>query len=390
MSETFTRIQLLRRGAAAGVVLTIPSSFLAACGGDGDESAATTEAAKKQLAKTLRFSNWTLYIDIDEKTKKRPTLEQFQQKTGTKVAYYEDIDDNATYFGKIQRPLSQGQSIDRDIIVLTDNSRFPGLLIKKGWAEKLDKSAIPNMKNLQDALAHPSFDPNRDYSLPWQSGMTGIATNLKLTGGKQITTMDQLLEDRKLKGKVTLLTEMADSMSLVMLANGDDPTKVDDASFDRAIRRIQKAVDSDQIRQFTGNSYAASLAKGDLAAAMSWSGDVVQLTVDNKNLVWNLPESGGDIWTDNMLIPKGGDVFTASTFMNFVYDPKIAAQIAAYVNYITPVKGAKEAATKIDPKLAKNPLIFPNETTLSKVKIFDSDALGNEDYLQKWQRLIGA
>jgi spermidine/putrescine transport system substrate-binding protein len=390
MSETFTRIQLLRRGAAAGVVLTIPSSFLAACGGDGDESAATTEAAKKQLAKTLRFSNWTLYIDIDEKTKKRPTLEQFQQKTGTKVAYYEDIDDNATYFGKIQRPLSQGQSIDRDIIVLTDNSRFPGLLIKKGWAEKLDKSAIPNMKNLQDALAHPSFDPNRDYSLPWQSGMTGIATNLKLTGGKQITTMDQLLEDRKLKGKVTLLTEMADSMSLVMLANGDDPTKVDDASFDRAIRRIQKAVDSDQIRQFTGNSYAASLAKGDLAAAMSWSGDVVQLTADNKNLVWNLPESGGDIWTDNMLIPKGGDVFTASTFMNFVYDPKIAAQIAAYVNYITPVKGAKEAATKIDPKLAKNPLIFPNETTLSKVKIFDSDALGNEDYLQKWQRLIGA
>jgi spermidine/putrescine transport system substrate-binding protein len=202
--------------------------------------------------------------------------------------------------------------------------------------------------------------------------------------------MDQLLEDRKLKGKVTLLTEMADSMSLVMLANGDDPTKVDDASFDRAIRRIQKAVDSDQIRQFTGNSYAASLAKGDLAAAMSWSGDVVQLTADNKNLVWNLPESGGDIWTDNMLIPKGGDVFTASTFMNFVYDPKIAAQIAAYVNYITPVKGAKEAATKIDPKLAKNPLIFPNETTLSKVKIFDSDALGNEDYLQKWQRLIGA
>jgi spermidine/putrescine transport system substrate-binding protein len=390
MSETFTRVQLLRRGAAAGVVLTIPSSFLAACGGNGEEAAATTEAAKKQLAKTLRFSNWTLYIDIDEKTKKRPTLEQFRQKTGTKVAYYEDIDDNATYFGKIQRPLSQGQSIDRDIIVLTDNSRFPGLLIKKGWAEKLDKSAIPNMKNLQDALAHPSFDPNRDYSLPWQSGMTGIATNLKLTGGKQITTMDQLLEDRKLKGKVTLLTEMADSMSLVMLANGDDPTKVDDASFDRAIKRIQKAVDSDQIRQFTGNSYAASLAKGDLAAAMSWSGDVVQLTVDNKNLVWNLPESGGDIWTDNMLIPKGGDVFTASTFMNFVYDPKIAAQIAAYVNYITPVKGAKAAATKIDPKLAKNPLIFPDETTLSKVKIFDSNALGNEDYLQKWQRLIGA
>jgi spermidine/putrescine transport system substrate-binding protein len=389
MSERFTRIELLRRGAAAGVVLTVPSSLLAACGGS-NETAATTEAAQKQLAKTLRFSNWTLYIDIDEKTKKRPTLDQFQQKTGTKVAYFEDINDNASYFGKIQRPLSQGQSIDRDIVVLTDNSRFPGLLVKKGWAEKLDKSAIPNITNLQDALAHPSFDPNRDYSLPWQSGMTGIATNLKLTGGKPVTTMDQLLDDPKLKGKVTLLTEMADCVSLVMLANGDDPTKVDDTAFQKALTRIKKAVDSGQVRQFTGNDYSGPLSKGDLAAAMSWSGDVVQLTADNKNLVWNLPESGGDIWTDNMLIPKGGDVFTASTFMNFVYDPKIAAQIAAYVNYITPVKGAKEEAAKLDPELAKNPLIFPDAATLSKVKIFDSEALSNQDYAEKWQALIGA
>jgi spermidine/putrescine transport system substrate-binding protein len=116
----------------------------------------------------------------------------------------------------------------------------------------------------------------------------------------------------------------------------------------------------------------------------------VQLTADNKNLVWNLAESGGDIWTDNMLIPKGGDVFTASTFMNFVYDPEVAAKIAAYVNYITPVKGAKEAAAKLDPKLAANPLIFPDDATLSKVKIFDSTALNNQDYAQKWQTLIGS
>jgi spermidine/putrescine transport system substrate-binding protein len=388
MSESFTRIELLRRGAAAGVVLTVPSSLLAACGGD-DETAATTAAATKRLAKTLRFSNWTLYIDIDEKTKKRPTLDQFQQKTGTKVAYFEDINDNASYFGKIQRPLSQGQSIDRDIVVLTDNTRFPGILIDRGWAEKLDKSAIPNIKNLQPALAHPSFDPNRDYSLPWQSGMTGIATNLKLTGGKPVTTIDQLLEDPKLKGKVTLLTELAD-LGLIMQANGDDPEKIDDATFDRAIGRVQKAVDSGQIRQFTGNDYTGPLAKGDLAAAASWSGDVVQLSADNKNLVWNVPESGGDIWTDNMLIPKGGDAFTASTFMNFVYDPKIAAQIAAYVNYITPVAGAKEEAAKLDPELAENQLIFPNEDTLSKVKGFDATALQNEDFVQKWQKVIGS
>jgi spermidine/putrescine transport system substrate-binding protein len=389
MSESFTRIELLRRGAATGIVLAVPTSFLAACGGD-EEAAGTTTGGTKQLAKTLRMSNWTLYIDVDEKTKKHPSLEQFKQKTGTTVAYYEDINDNASYFGKIQRPLSQGQSIDRDIIVLTDNTRFPGLLISKGWLEKLDKSAIPNIKNLQDTLLHPSFDPDREYSLPWQSYMTGIATNTKLTGGKPVTSMDQLLEDPKLKGRVTLLTEMADTVSLVMQANGDDPTSIDDSSFQSAIDRIQQAVDSEQVRQFTGNDYTGPLAKGDLVACLSWSGDVVQLTADNPNLVWNVPDTGGDIATDNMLIPKGGDAFTASTFMNFVYDPKIAAQIAAYINYVTPVKGAKEEAAKLDRKLAENPLIFPDDETLSKVKIFDSEAANNQDYAEKWQAVVGS
>jgi spermidine/putrescine transport system substrate-binding protein len=387
MNDRFTRTELLRRSALGGVAISLPG-ILAACGGDNGSAAESTTTVAKQLAKTLRFSNWTLYIDIDEKTKKSPTLQQFKQKTGTTVNYVEDINDNATYFGKIQRPLSQGQSIDRDIIVLTDNSRFPGLLIDKGWADKLDKSAIPNIKNLQDSLKHPSFDENREYSLPWQSGMTGIASNLKLTG-KPVMTVDDVLENPKYKGKVTLLTEMADTMSLVMLANGDDPTKVDKATFDKAYDRIKAAVDSGQIRQFTGNDYTGPLSRGDLACCFSWSGDVVQLTQDNPNLVWNLAKTGGDIWTDNMLIPKGGDAYTASTFMNFVYDPKIAAQIAAYVNYVSPVKGAREAAMKIDKKLGSNQLIFPSDETLSKVVIFDAKALTNQDYLERWQQLIG-
>jgi spermidine/putrescine transport system substrate-binding protein len=387
MNDGLSRAELLRRAALGGVTLSLPG-FLAACGGE-DEAGGTTTEAPKKLADTLRFSNWTYYIDRDPKTKKSPVLEQFKRKTGTTVRYFEDINDNATYFGKIQRPLSQGQSIDRDIIVLTDNSRFPGLLIDKGWAEKLDKSAIPNFKNLQDSLRHPSFDPNREYSLPWQSGMTGIASNLKVTK-KPVTSVDQLLEDRKLRGKVTLLTEMADTMSVVMLANGDDPTKVSDDSFQKALTRIQRAVNSGQIRQFTGNDYTGPLARGDLAACFSWSGDVVQLIPDNPNLVWRLADSGGDIWTDNMLIPKGGDVYTASTFMNYVYDPKVAAKLALGITYVSPVKGTKEAAMKIDPKAADNPLIFPDDETLSKVVIFDVEALQNQDYIEKWQTLIGA
>ena len=267
MIRPLTRRQLLERAAFGGAALTLPG-FLAACGGSDEGAVATTATGggEQKLANQLRFANWQLYIDVDEKTKKRPTLAQFTKETGVKVSYFEDINDNATYFGKIQRPLGQGQSIDRDIIVLTDNSRFPSLLIDKGWAEPLDKDAISNIKNLKDSLASPSFDPDREYSLPWQSGMTGIATNTKLTGGKPVTTIDQLLEDPKLKGKVTLLTEMADSVALVMRANDDDPTKVDDASFGRAVDRIEKAVKSGQIRQFTGNDYSGPLAKGDIWA----------------------------------------------------------------------------------------------------------------------------
>jgi spermidine/putrescine transport system substrate-binding protein len=384
MTDHLTRRELLRRAAAGGTVLTLPG-LLAACGG-ATKATGTAGSSKQKLAKTLEFSNWTLYIDVNKQG--HPTLDQFEKKTGVKVDYKEDINDNASFFGKIQGPLSRGQSINRDIIVMTDNSRYPSLLIKKGWVEKLDKSAIPNIKNLIPVQRHPSWDHDREFSLPWQSGMTGIAYNDKLTD--PITSIPQLLEDKKLKGKVTVLSEMADSLALVMLANGDDPAHVTNASFNRAINRLQKGVDNGQIRQFTGNDYSGPLAKGDLKAAMSWSGDIVQLQSSNKHLHWNLPDDGGDIWTDNMLIPQGGNVFTASTYMNFVYEPKIAAEIEAYVNYISPVLGAKEVLLKTDPAIAKNTLIFPTKKMLDNVHVIDPAALSNPKYLTTWQNLVGA
>ena len=389
MTDVLTRQELLRRAAASGAFLTVPG-VLAACGGSSSKSAGS--GSDQTLAKTLRFSNWTLYIDIDEKTKRHPTLDMFKKKTGTTVRYTEDVNDNATYFGKIQGPLSRGQSIDRDIIVMTDNSRYPSLLIKKGWVEKLDKSAIPNIKNLQDALAHPNWDPDRDYSLPWQSGLTGFAYNDKLTD--PVLTVEDLLENPKLKGKVTCLNSMGDALTIVMLANGDDPTKVTDKSFNAAFDRIKKAADNNQIRQFTGNDYTAPLAKGDLAAAMSWSGDIAQL--GNKHIHWNVAKDGGALWTDNMLIPKGGDVYTASVYMNYVYDPKVQGLMEAGdpkrkikgIYYIPPVAGAGQWAKKYDPSVANNPLIFPTKKMLDSVHIFDSKALNNQRYLTTWQNLI--
>jgi len=368
--------------------------LLAACGSGGSKAAVTTTGGKQQMAKTLHFSNWTLYIDVNNKTKAHPSLQEFQQKYGTHVDYVEDINDNASYFGKIQGALSRGQSIDRDIVVLTDNDRYLSLMIKKGWAEKLDKAAIPNIKNLVPVQRHPTFDPNREYSLPWQSSMTGIAYNDKLT--TPVLSVTDLLENPKLKGKITCLNSMGDALTLVMLANGDDPSKVTDKSFNAAFTRIKKAVDSKQIRQFTGNDYAPSLAKGDLAAAMSWSGDIAQ--IGNSHIHWNVPKDGGALWTDNMIIPKGGNVYTASVYMNYVYDPAVMGLMEAGdpkknitgIYYIPPVIGAKEAALKLNPSVANNQLIFPSAKTLSQVHLFDSNALNNQKYLTQWQNLISA
>jgi spermidine/putrescine transport system substrate-binding protein len=387
MTDQLTRRELIERAALGGAAITFPG-LLAACGGSSSKPGGST--VEKKLAKTLNFSNWTLYMDT--KGQSFPSLDAFQKKYGVHVNYMEDINDNAGFFGKIQGTLSRGQSIHRDIIVLTDNDRYLSLMIKKGWCEKLDKSAIPNMKNLIAVQKHPNFDPNRDYSLPWQSGMTGIAYNDTITD--PVLSVDDLLTNSKLKGKITCLNSMGDALTLVMLSNGDDPSKVTDKSFNAAFNRIKKAVDNKQIRQFTGNDYAPILARGDLAAAMSWSGDIAQ--IGNKHLHWNVPTDGGALWTDNMLIPKDGNVYTASVYMNYVYDPKVQGLMEAGdpkrkikgIYYIPPVAGAGTWAKKYDPSVANNVLIFPTKKMLDSVHLFDNKALNNQKYLTQWQNLI--
>jgi spermidine/putrescine transport system substrate-binding protein len=388
LNDPITRRQLLRRAAAGGAAFTLPS-ILAACGGEGGIGAQTgagagTTSVRQQLADTLVFANWPAYID--KKGSRRPTLEKFTAETGVQVKYIQEVNDNEEWFGKYQAQLSQGQDIDRDLTVLTD--WMAARMVRLGYVEKKDKSAIPNEANLTPTLQHPAWDPNRDYSLPWQSGMTGIAYNPKFTGGP-VTSIEQLFTDSKLKGKVTCLTEMPDTMGMIMQANGADPTKVDPTAFDEAIDTLQSAVDSGQIRRFTGNDYLQDFAGGSAWAGMTWSGDVAQLQTDTPGLKWVIPDDGGMIWNDNMLIPTGGDVFTASTYMNFVYDPAIAAEIEAWVNYICPVVGAKEELLKIDPDIANNVLIFPTDEMLQTVKLFDAEAADNPDYKEKFQAVIG-
>jgi spermidine/putrescine transport system substrate-binding protein len=382
MNPRMTRDQLLRRGAAGLTVLSVPS-LLAACGGSSSSSST-------KLNDVLNFANWPYYIDTASSLKKagidKPTtLEQFTKKTGIKVNYYVEINDNPGYFAKVQGRLSRGQGIGRDIIVSTDNDRFLGEYIDNKWVQKLDKSLIPNIKNLIPAQQHPPFDPNRDYSLPWASGMDGIAWNEKVSD--PVTSVKQLFEDPKLKGRVGVWNSMGDTLGLVMLENGDDPAKVTDASFNRAIARVKKAVDSGQILKFYGNDYAPVLEKGDLKATMAWSGDIALLA--DPKVHWVVPTQGGIIWTDNMVIPTGGSVPTASTYMNFMYDPEISAQWALGANYISSVAGVKQDAEKLDPKAAANVYTFPTDKMLSEMHQNDPAMLTNPKYNKEWLAVQG-
>jgi len=386
MTERMTRDQLLRRGATGLTLLSVPG-LLAACGGGGGGGG---EDSASKVNDVLNFSNWGYYIDTkstlkDAGVQAPTTLQRFTKKTGIKVNYYEDVNSNSEYFAKVQGRLARGRGIGRDIMVSTDNDRFLGEYISNNWVQKLDKSLIPNMKNLIPAQQHPPFDPNRDYSLPWASGMDGIGWNEDVTD--PVTSVKQLLEDPKLKGKVGVWNSMGDTLGLVMLENGDDPAKVTKASFDRALSRIQKALDSGQIRGFYGNDYAPPLSHGDLAACMAWSGDIANL--GNPKLHWEVPDKGGIIWTDNMVIPLHGSVPTASTYMNFMYDPKIAAQWALGANYISSVTGVKEEAVKLTPDAAKNELTFPADKTLSQMHQNDPAMLKNADYNKRWLAVQG-
>jgi spermidine/putrescine transport system substrate-binding protein len=390
-NDPLTRGQLLRRAAVGGTAISLPALLAACGGGEGIEgqqanTQPATTSVKQELKDQITVSNWPYYIDQNDDATRFPTLEQFTKETGVKVNYLEDINSNEEFFGEIQAPLSRGQSIDRDIIVPT--AFMCARLLGLGYLQKLDKSAIPNMDNLEDSLKSPAWDPNRDYSLPWQSYITGLGYDPKKVGG-ELTSVSDLL-DPSLKGKITMLDSMEDTVGLFLLEMGVDPSgEIDPSAYDEAVAKVQKAVDDGQIRKFTGNDYTGPLAKGDVWASIAWSGDILILQPDNPNLKFTVPDAGGMTSVDTMVIPIGGDVFTASTFMNFFYDPEIAAKVTAYVQYISPVKGTKEAIQEILPELVDDPLVFPTPEALENLYEFNPDAIENPENQEKWQAVIG-
>jgi len=385
-----------RRTAMAGMAGLAGVAGLAACGSAGKTPAAgvTTKARIKAATDTsdadklVNWSNWPAYMDVNEKTKSHPTLDAFTKKTGIKVNYTEDYNDNEEFYAKVRPLLDAGSDTGRDMWVSTD--WMVARLIRQDYVQKFDLANIPNHGNVDDSLLNVGFDKGRLYSLPWQSGFTGIAWNPKSTGGKKIETIDQLLTDPMLKGKVTLLSEMHDTIGLVLLALGKDPASFTDADFDAACAEIQKAKDAGQIKGFTGNDYTKPLASGDTAACLAWAGDIVQLKADNPNLGYALPAQGFMLWSDNFVIPNlAKHKKNAEIVINYYYDPAVMAQVVDYVNYISPVKGTKAVLLKIDPSVATNPLIIPTQDVLSRSHVFRGLTAAEETkYNRKFQTIV--
>jgi spermidine/putrescine transport system substrate-binding protein len=365
----------MRLAIALGVL--VAAIGLSACGGEGglsgdEEGGAGTAEAEGEASGTLTISNWPFYID-------KKTIPAFEDETGLTVDYTEDVNDNNEFFGKVQPQLEQGEAGGRDIMVVTD--WMAKKMYDLGYLQDLDQEAIaPAKENLVSSLESPEFDPERKFSLPWQAGMTGLVVNTKLA--PDVTSINDLF-DPKYKGKVEMLTEMRDTVPLVMKADGVDPAEATTEDWLAAVDKIGAAAGDGQIRKFTGNDYTRDLANGDAVAVIGWSGDAVQLQADNPDIQFVMPDEGCMIWGDNMVVPVGAPNPTAAyEWMNYVYEPENQAQIADYNYYLTPVDGTREVLEEQGSDAAKSDLVFPDEEFTADCST-QTDPPGEEEDVQE-------
>lgn len=369
-SRGVPRREMLRRiGVGAGGASL--AGLLAACGVEGESAQPAAGGDKLSTAKQageLNFANWPAYIDKAKGGS--PTLEQFEKATGIQVEYKEVINDNLSFYATIREPLASGQPVQWDLIVVTDwlISKMANL----GYLEELDHSKLSNFaSNAGEIYKDPSYDPNNAHSVPWQSGIAGIAYNRELTG-REITRTEDLF-DPAFKGKVGMLTEMRDTMNLVILSNGVEP---ENATLDDARAAQEKLLEQREngiLRQYYGNDYVQPLAQGDLALCLAWSGDVLGKTLgSDSNIQFVVPEEGGILFTDCLAIPQDAEhPIDAHELMDFVYQPDVAAQMTAWINYISPVPKAKpilaNAKDSYTRQVANSPLVFPSKEMESRL-----------------------
>ncbi|WP_369020154.1 spermidine/putrescine ABC transporter substrate-binding protein [Streptomyces californicus] len=385
-----SRRSLLRAlgAGAAGAALAgcgVPAAFVEPGERAGRDSSATDH--------TLHFANWPLYIDTDDDDEsKRPTLDAFSRRTGISVTYTEEINDNDEFFGKISPALMNRQQTGRDLIVISDwmAARF----VRLGWVQEMDRAKQPNVaKYLDPQLRTPAFDEGRLHSVPWQSGITGIAYNRKKLG-REIRSTGELWAD-DLRGRVTLLSGLDESFALLMQGDGVDITRWTADDFHTMCEKVEKRVRSKHIRRFTGNDYIKDLATGDVLACQAYSGDVIQLQADNPDIEFVVPEEGAELWAESLMIPNlARHKRNAERLIDHYYDPEVAAELAAWVNYVCPVPAARDvlASSKDEETaaLAEDPLIFPDDAMRERLAIArDITSEERMDLAKKWNGIVG-
>ncbi|MFF7873896.1 spermidine/putrescine ABC transporter substrate-binding protein [Streptomyces sp. AFD10] len=385
-----SRRSLLRAlgAGAAGAALAgcgVPAAFVEPGERAGRDSSATDH--------TLHFANWPLYIDTDDDDEsQRPTLDAFSRRTGISVTYTEEINDNDEFFGKISPALMNRQQTGRDLIVISDwmAARF----VRLGWVQEMDRAKQPNVaKYLDPQLRTPAFDEGRLHSVPWQSGITGIAYNRKKLG-REIRSTGELWAD-DLRGRVTLLSGLDESFALLMQGDGVDITRWTADDFHAMCEQVEKRVRSKHIRRFTGNDYIKDLATGDVLACQAYSGDVIQLQADNPDIEFVVPEEGAELWAESLMIPNlARHKRNAERLIDHYYDPEVAAELAAWVNYVCPVPAARDvlASSKDEETaaLAEDPLIFPDDAMRERLAIArDITSEERMDFAKKWNGIVG-
>ncbi|MFD9130474.1 spermidine/putrescine ABC transporter substrate-binding protein [Kitasatospora sp. NPDC059571] len=384
----------LSRRALLGATGALGAAALGGCGIPAAYVPQERRAAPDRSARdrTLTFSNWTQYIDVDEKTGRRPTLDAFTERTGIRVTYTEDINDNDEFFGKVSPVLAQGGAPGRDLMVISD--WMAGRYVSLGWVQALDGTRLPNVhKYLDPQLAHPAFDPRRAHSVPWQSGITGIAYNRKLLGREIRSTADLWAAD--LKGRVTLFAGMDEALGLLMAAQGADISRFSADDAHRAMDQVQKLVDRGHIRRFTGNDYTSDLASGAAIACQAYSGDAIQLKADNPDIAFVVPEEGGELWSESLMVPnRAAHKQNAELLIDHYYQPEVAAELAAFVQYICPVPAARDVLADSDDAdtaaLAEEPLIFPTDEIRARLHTMrDVTAEERPDFHRVWGRVAG-
>ncbi|MEU8589600.1 spermidine/putrescine ABC transporter substrate-binding protein [Streptomyces sp. NPDC048664] len=355
----------------------------------GERSGADLSARDKRLT----MANWPLYIDTDDDHPgRRPTLDAFEERTGITVSYSEEINDNDEFFGKVSPALMNHQRPGRDLIVLSDwmCARF----VRLGWVQEMDRSRQPEVaRHLDPLLRSPGFDPGRKFTVPWQSGITGIAYNRRRLG-REIRHVSELWAS-DLKGRVTLLSGLDEAYALLMQGDGVDVTRWTPDDFHRVCDQVERQVRGGQIRRFTGNDYTKDLVSGDVLACQAYSGDVIQLQADNPDIRFVVPDEGAELWADSLMIPDLADhKENAELLIDHYYRPEIAAELAAWVNYVCPVPAAQDVLAdsmdKDTAALADNPLIFPDAAMRERLAIAkDIPSTERVGFARRWNAIVG-